>query len=739
MRNRLKFIALLLVVFCASTQAQVLLEADYANTTRVKENIQYPLNVFNRISPINGFRRPENIDKASLCIVRPLGGVATNGSPDLDRDTYKWNGNRFITNFAPLKRQIDNVFNAGLDIHQIVLDNPSWDFQRDANGNLPGGTYLGETYGNAEPPKDFNAWAQYLRQVMNFLVTTYGREKLAKIQFGIGREIGTRGHWTGTQQQFFRFYKRSIEAVRSVYPEAIIGSHFLWGTANNSWGTDFVKWCKTNNVPYDFVGVSYYPAYNNANRTNFKQVYRNDFGVIKDIPEWNDDAKFEIHEFALTSSFGGNAFESAPLEYQNSFLVGWMKQFFENDIDNLFQWGTGDHYAPANAEVLELRGDTYHLNSITGTQNSSSNYVDALFTSKPNSNELNIMAYNYNSNPNSNTAEDLRLVANVNAPVGSSYRYRSAVFNKANGSFTYSNWINGSTINGTGNKSQIIFSRSLPVFSFLKYEIEIVQNNTTVNQAPTISFNTPIENTTFTVGQEIRLSANASDPDGNLDKVNFRINDVFFKSVLSRPFETIFIPEAPGDFKITALAIDKENKRSEVSLNITVIDKNEAPSVTLTSPIDGAFYTLGESINLGANATDPNGNLEKVNFIINDDFYKTDNERPFANTFTPDTSGVYKIAAKAIDKDGLSQETFVTITVNTSLSNQSFNLNEKLAKINIFPSPTSAILNITGLSNNSTNCALINTSGQVIYSTTLGSSAAMCGSSSLPARTTSKS
>lgn len=712
MKNWLNLGVFLLIIFSINAQDRVLLKADYTNTTRVKKNIQYPLNVFNRISPINGFRRPENIDQASLCLVRPLGGVATNGVPDLDRDTYKWDGDKFITDFAPLKKQIDNVLNAGLDVYQIVLDNPSWDFQRDANGNLPGGSYLGETYGNAEPPADFNAWAQYLRQVMNFLVTTYGREKLADIQFGIGREIGTRGHWTGTQQEFFRFYRRSVEAVRSVMPEAKIGSHFLWGSANNSWGTDFVKWCKENNVPYDFVGVSYYASYNRANRTNFKQVYRNDFSVIKDIPEWNKDAKFEIHEFALTSSFGGNSFTSAPVEYQNSFLVGWMKQFFENDIENLFQWGTGDHFAPANTEILELRGDTYHLNSINGTQNSSSNYVDAIFTSKPNSNELNIMAYNYNANPNSNTAEDLRFIANVNAPTGSSYRYRSAVFNRSNSAFTYSNWINGTTINGSGNKSQIAFNRSLPVFSFLKYEIEIDQTNTTLNQAPTVTFNTPTANATFTIGQEITFSANASDPDGNLDKVNFKINDNFYKSVLTRPFQTTFIPETEGVYKISALAIDKDNERTEVSINITVVAKNEAPSITLTSPIDGSIYAVGDIIDLSANATDPDGNLDKVNFKINDDFYRTTFQHPFEDTFTPNSAGTYKIAAKAFDKYGLATEVFVNITVSSTLSNNNFENNN--TKFTVYPSPTYSILNVSGLNSGSTKATVINAIGRVV-------------------------
>ena len=661
-------ISLFFVAFWSSINAQnrILLEADYTNSSRTRENIKYPLNVFNRISPIRGFRRPQQLDEARLCLVRPLGGVAVNGEPDLERDTYRWDGRNFVTNFAPLKQQIDNVMRSGLGIYQIVLDNPSWDFQRDANGNLPGGTYLGETYGNAEPPTDFNAWAQYLRQVMSFLIETYGREKLRDIQFGIGREIGTRGHWTGTQQQFFRFYRRSVEAVRSVFPEAIIGSHFLWGSANNSWGPDFVRWCKVNNVPYDFVGASYYPPYDRADRTNFKEVYKKDFSVIKDIPEWNEEAKFEIHEFALTSTFGGNTFVEAPVEHQNSFLVGWMKQFFENDIENLFQWGTGEQYSPANAEILKLRGYTYHLNSISGEQKSNENYVDAIFTSNPSSNELSIMAYNYNANPNSNVSEDLRLVADVNAPGGTNYRYRSAVLNKADGSFEYSDWINARTTNGSGNKSQISFNRTLPVFSFLKYEIEL--NQTTIaNQAPSVSFSAPANNATFEVGQEVTLTASASDPDSNLDRVNFLINGDFFKSVNQRPFTNSFTPTETGTYRITARAIDKEGLTTDALVTITVNNPtppNREPEVSFSSPANNGTFEVGQEITLSASATDPDSNLDRVNFLINGEFFKSVNQRPFTNSFTPTEPGTYRITARAIDKEGLTADTQVTITVN---------------------------------------------------------------------------
>ena len=401
------------------SEYNITFETDYTDSTLATKAMHNHLNVYNRISPISGFRLPSTA-KSKLCIVRPLGGKYSNGNAIISEDTYLWDeeNQRFYTDFTLLKNQIDGVFNRGVGIYQIVLDNPSWAFQRDSLGNLKDDKLIISTYGNAEPPRDFDAWAAYLKEVMSFLISTYGQEDVLKIQFAIGREIGTAGHWTGTKEQFFDFYKKSVTAIHEVLPEAKIGSHFLWGTSNNSWGPDFVKWCKNNNVHYDFVGVSYYPFYHRADRTNFTQVYTNDFGVIKDIPEWNENAQLEIHEYALIERMipPGNAYDSAPAEYQNSFLVGLMKMFYENNMYNLFQWGTGTQYMPASTEIMKMEGNMYYKSTKSGTQQSSGNYVDAIFAKDTANHQYNVMVYNYNANPSSNTTENITVNATINAP-----------------------------------------------------------------------------------------------------------------------------------------------------------------------------------------------------------------------------------------------------------------------------------------------------------------------------------
>ena len=192
------------------------------------------------------------------------------------------------------------------------------------------------------------------------------------------------------------------------------------------------------------------------------------------------------------------------------------------------------------------------------------------------------------------------------------------------------------------------------------------ESNTDNNVKPTVSITSPTNNSTHEIGKAITLTANASDSDGNLEKINFKINDDFYKTDSERPFTTTFKPEKAGTYKISAKAFDKEGLSQEKTVTITVKEPapvNKAPTVTITSPANNSTIELGQTINLTADASDSNGNLDKVNFKINDDFYKTDSERPFTTTFKPDKEGTYKIAARAFDKEGLSEEKSVTITV----------------------------------------------------------------------------
>lgn len=479
MKNNIKLKTALLfcIGFSILAQSQIVLKTDFTDTANAKQVMPYHLNVYNRITPINGVNPAGANKNPKFCIVRPLGGIAKKGVADLTKDSYKWDASskKFYTDFTLLKKQIDGIFNESQEIYQIVLDNPSWAFQRNSKGELVGDSLRVSTYGNAEPPRDYKAWGNYVKEVMQFLVDSYGEDKVLNIQFNIGREIGTPSHWSGTKEQFFEFYKTSVKAIQSVLPNAKVGTHFLWGTSKKAWGTDFVKWAKANNVHYDFVGVSYYPFYQRAGRTNFTEVYAKDFAVIKDIPEWNSNAKLEMHEFALIKSLSkaGNAFEKAPDAHQNTFMVGLMKMFFEHNMQNVFQWGNGSSYLPASKALLEMQGNTYFKSKKEGKQQTEENYVDAIFAKDKTKNQYNILAYNYSANPDSNIAETIKIMATVKVASGTKIKYRLAKYNKLENSVSWSNWIETVTQGDYKGKSTVVLSDQLPVFSFLKFEVVV--------------------------------------------------------------------------------------------------------------------------------------------------------------------------------------------------------------------------------------------------------------------------
>lgn len=245
--------------------------------------------------------------------------------------------------------------------------------------------------------------------------------------------------------------------------------------------------------------------------------------------------------------------------------------------------------------------------------------------------------------------------------------------------------------------------------------------NTEINQLPWVGFTNPKDYSTFNLGEIINLQANAEDPENNIERVNFRVNGELLKSDNIAPYEQIFEPEQAGIYDIEAVVVDGANNRNRSFLTLVIIDNtNVAPEVTISSPLNNAEFTLGEEIILKANATDPDGNLDSVNFKVNDQFFKTDNSRPFENTFTPTEPGTYVIGARAFDKEGLSVEQTVTIEViDPTLSNDVFFKSEVFDEVKIYPSPTSNFINVAGLTNESTQISIIDITGKIILNTIL--------------------
>lgn len=454
-------------VWPGGARAAVSLQCDFSNAETRGAPMRYHWEVSNRISPMHRFNMPVG-ENPYINIVRPLGGKSRDGEKLLDEDTCKWDGAGYVYDWAPLKTQIDTVLTKAR-IFQLMIDNVPWAFQRGLD--FQGGNEV-ETYGNAWPPNDPSAWSLYIQAMLKELVKTYGLEQVEQWRFCIGREIGTGGHWRGSKLEFFEHYARTVNAIHSVLPDAKVGAHFLWASATNSFGPDFVQWCRQNTVHYDFVGVSYYPFYHKMDRVDIEHVYQVDFAPIKELPEWNPDATLEIHEFALIKSLSkkGNSFDSAPGGHQESFTVMLGKMMFDHDITHVFRWGSGADKLAEQA-FLDLKGNVYCTGSKQGEPLVSGNMIDGVFAWDTKSNLFNILVYNYNAIPAAKKDESVELVTTLPFPPSTPMTYRTAVCNGKN--MEWSNWKKKRTAFGNGtDSSRLELEIELPSFSFCRLELQ---------------------------------------------------------------------------------------------------------------------------------------------------------------------------------------------------------------------------------------------------------------------------
>jgi xylan 1,4-beta-xylosidase len=110
--------------------------------------------------------------------------------------------------------------------------------------------------GNVTPPKDHDKWAALVRNTVQHWTDRYGEDEVKTWYFEVWNEPNLNpGFWTGTMEDYFKLYKYSALAVKSVNPEYRIGGP---GTAGAAWEEEMIDFCVKNNVPLDFVSTHSY-------------------------------------------------------------------------------------------------------------------------------------------------------------------------------------------------------------------------------------------------------------------------------------------------------------------------------------------------------------------------------------------------------------------------------------------------------------------------------------------------
>jgi uncharacterized repeat protein (TIGR01451 family) len=98
---------------------------------------------------------------------------------------------------------------------------------------------------------------------------------------------------------------------------------------------------------------------------------------------------------------------------------------------------------------------------------------------------------------------------------------------------------------------------------------------TATNRPPVVNITSPANGATFTAGANITITANASDPDGQVTLLGLYTNDVRIATSTNAPYSTILSNMAVGSYTLTAKARDNDGLIStSAPVNITVMQKD---------------------------------------------------------------------------------------------------------------------------------------------------------------------
>lgn len=112
-------------------------------------------------------------------------------------------------------------------------------------------------HGNITPPRSFKDWARLINKLVKHWVDRYGIKEVRRWFFEVWNEPNLRAFWSGTRNDYFNLYRFTVDAIKQVDDSLKVGGP---ATAKNAWIGSLVEFCRSQNVPLDFISTHHYPT-----------------------------------------------------------------------------------------------------------------------------------------------------------------------------------------------------------------------------------------------------------------------------------------------------------------------------------------------------------------------------------------------------------------------------------------------------------------------------------------------
>jgi len=191
------------------------------------------------------------------------------------------------------------------------------------------------------------------------------------------------------------------------------------------------------------------------------------------------------------------------------------------------------------------------------------------------------------------------------------------------------------------------------------------------NAAPTVNITSPASGASVAPGSTVPITANASDSDGTVTRVEFYAGTTKIGEDTSSPYSISWTaPTNAGPVSLTAVATDNSGAQTTSAVvPVTITAPNAPPTVAITAPASGNSITAGSSVTVQATATDGDGSVTRVEFFAGTTKIGEDATAPYSISWTaPTASGGVNLTAVATDNAG-AQTTSPVIPVTVVTAN----------------------------------------------------------------------
>jgi len=188
-------------------------------------------------------------------------------------------------------------------------------------------------------------------------------------------------------------------------------------------------------------------------------------------------------------------------------------------------------------------------------------------------------------------------------------------------------------------------------------------SNLPPNEAPSITISDPLDGSSYDFGTNVFVKADAVDPEDEIEKVDFFIDDNLVFSDPSSPYEDSLRNIDEGIHEIVAVVTDAGGATASDTIQIEILHVNQPPVVEITEPLMNSSYFEGTDVIVKANAADPENDLSELELYIDGNLETTDDTDPYEFVLNNLTVGNYSVVVKAIDAEGLSSTDTVSIEI----------------------------------------------------------------------------